>query len=122
MKHDYEERKRKRIENAKKQADKNEKLSGELFDKAKQMASMIPFGQPIMVGHHSESSDRNYRSKIHNTFGKAFEAEDKAKYYQEKAETIESNDAISSDDPDAIKKLKEKLARHFAGKVVTVRT
>lgn len=110
MKHDYEERKRKRIENAKKQADKNEKLSGELFDKAKQLSSVIPFGQPILVGHHSENSDRNYRNKIHNTFGKAFEAEDKAKYYQDKAETIESNDAISSDDPDAIKKLKEKLA------------
>lgn len=109
MKHNYEEKKRNRIEHAKKQAEKNEKLSGELFDKAKQMASIIPFGQPIMVGHHSEQSDRNYRNKIHNTFGKAFKAEDKAKYYQEKAETIESNDAIFSDDPDAIKKLKEKL-------------
>lgn len=110
MKHNFHERKQNRIDHAKKQAKKNEELSDSLFTKASQMASIIPMGQPILVGHHSEKSDRNYRKKIHNTFGKAIEAEDKAKYYQDKAETIESNDAISSDDPDALARLKEKLA------------
>lgn len=110
MKHNFHERKANRIDYAKKQAKKNEELSDSLFEKASKMASIIPMGQPILVGHHSEKSDRNYRNRIHNTFGKAFDAEDKAKYYQDKAETIESNDAISSDDPEALAKLKDKLA------------
>jgi Domain of unknown function (DUF3560) len=30
------------------------------------MASVIPFGQPILVGHYSEKSDRRHRSRIHS--------------------------------------------------------
>ncbi len=109
MKHNFEERRQNRIDYAKKQAAKNEKLSDQLYNEASKMASAIPFGQPILVGHHSEKRDRNYRDKIHNKFGKAFEASDKAKYYERKAETIESNDAIFSDDPDALDKLRGQL-------------
>lgn len=80
-----------------------------LHDKAHNMAQCIPFGQPILVGHHSESRDRNFRNKIHNTFGKAFAANDKAKHYEQKANSVGTG-GISSDDPDAIAKLKEKVA------------
>lgn len=110
MKHDFEQRKQNRIDHAKKQAVKNEKKSDDLYQQAKKMASAIPFGQPILVGHHSEKADRRYRDKIHNTYGKAFEASDKAKYYEGKAESIESNQAISSDDPQALEKLKKELS------------
>ncbi len=110
MKHNFEERKQNRIDHANEQAAKNEQKSDALFNQAKQMASFIPFGQPILVGHHSEKRDRNFRKKIHNTFGQSFEAADKAKYYENKAETIENNNAIFSDDPQAIEKLKEKIA------------
>ena len=109
MKHNFEERRQSRIDNARKQAAKNEKLSDDLYNQAKKMSSVIPFGQPILVGHHSEKRDRNYREKIHNKFGKAFEASDKAEYYKRKAETIESNDAIFSDDPEALEKLRTYL-------------
>lgn len=110
MKHNFEKRRQNRIDHAKAQAAKNEQKGDDLYNQAKQMASAIPFGQPILVGHHSEKRDRNYRSKIHNTFGKAFEAMDKAKHYEQKAETIADNDAIFSDDPQALQKLKQKLA------------
>ncbi len=109
MKNDYEQRRQKRIENAKSRAEKNIREAEELYDKAKGMASVIPFGQPILVGHHSEKRDRNYRDKIHNTFGRSFEKSEKAEYYKDKAETIENNDAISSDDPQALQKLRDKL-------------
>lgn len=109
MKHNFEERRQSRIDNARKQAAKNEQLSDQLYNEASKMASVIPFGQPILVGHHSEKRDRNYRDKIHNKFGKAFEASDKAEYYRRKAEAIESNGAIFSDDPDALDKLKSQL-------------
>lgn len=47
MKNNFEERKERRIENAKQMAIKNQKLSEQLHAKAKQMSSVIPFGQPI---------------------------------------------------------------------------
>jgi hypothetical protein len=73
------------------------------------MASPIPFGQPILVGHHSEKRDRNHRAKIHSKFSKSVELQDKAKHYEGKAESAESNDAISSDDPEALAKLQRKI-------------
>ncbi|HMR84768.1 MAG TPA: DUF3560 domain-containing protein, partial [Niabella sp.] len=110
MKHNFDERKQNRINYAKEQAEKNQQKGDTLYNQAKEMASFIPFGQPILVGHHSEKRDRNYRNKIHNTYGKAFEAMDKAQHYEQKAETIADNNAIFSDDSEALDKLKQKLA------------
>lgn len=73
-----------RMEN---RAEKAETLGNRLHETAHQMASAIPFGQPILVGHHSEHRDRNYRDRIHNTFGKAFNELDKAKHYEGRAAT-----------------------------------
>ena len=109
MRHNFEERRQRRFEYAEFQAIKNEQKAEHLYVLAKKMASVIPFGQPILVGHHSEKSDRNYRNKVHTTFGRSFEAGEKSKYYEEKAQTIENNHAIFSDDPQAIEKLKQKL-------------
>ena len=46
-----------------------------LHTDARDMASIIPFGQPILVGHHSEKRDRNYRGRIHKKFERSFEAQ-----------------------------------------------
>lgn len=77
-------------------------------DRARRMAESIPFGQPILIGHHSEKRDRNFRNRIHDTYGKAFALQDKAAYYDGKAASVGTG-GISSDDPDAIAKLKEQL-------------
>ncbi|MCY1494476.1 hypothetical protein D9M68_283480 [compost metagenome] len=79
-----------------------------VYAKARQMASVIPFGQPILVGHHSESRDRNYRARIHSTYGKSFALQDKAAHYERKAASVGTG-GISSDDPDAIAKLQEQV-------------
>ena len=109
MKHDFHQRKQSRIENAEKQAAKNTAASTALFLRSNEMASAIPMGQPILIGHHSEWRDRRYRDKIWNTMGKSVEAQKKAGYYADKAEAIKNNDAIFSDDPDALEKLDAKL-------------
>ncbi|WP_293307356.1 DUF3560 domain-containing protein, partial [Pedobacter sp. UBA5917] len=111
MKHDFNERRENRINLARTLGKKNEKESDQLYNSASDMASVIPMGQPILVGHHSEKRDRKYREKIHDTMGKSVEKQKRAAYYAEKAETIASNDAIFSDDPEALTKLKEKLSR-----------
>jgi Domain of unknown function (DUF3560) len=109
MKHDFEERRQKRIATAKIRAIKNEQEAETLYNSAKELASIMPMGQPILIGHHSERRDRNYRDIIHNKFGKSFEKSEKAVYYKNKAESIEQNDVIFSDDPNALEKLNEKL-------------
>ncbi len=109
MKHDFQQRREKRISNAQNRAIKNRAEAESLYSKAREMASFIPFGQPILVGHHSEKRDRNYRNKIHNTFGKSFEKMDKAAYYESKADSIENDTSIYSDDPKAIDRLSEQL-------------
>lgn len=67
------------------------------------MASAIPFGQPV----HGPR-DRSYRDKIGKQMGKAVEASRKAAYWQRKTEAVGLG-GISSDDPDAVKKLTAKL-------------
>lgn len=104
-----EDKQERKIERYEELAEKHQKESQQRYQTASKMASAIPFGQPILVGHHSEKSDRAYRKRIDNNYGKAFEHADTAQHYQDKLEGIQSNTAISSDDPDAISKLEQKL-------------
>lgn len=109
MKHDFEERRQRRIDNARYRATKNQSESVRLFKRSDEMASAIPMGQPILIGHHSERRDLRYREKIGDTMRKSIEHQKKAGYYEDKAESIENNNAISSDDPQALQKLNDKL-------------
>ena len=83
--------------------------SASTYKRARSMGESIPFGQPILVGHHSETRDRNFRDRIHNTYGKAFALQDKAAHYEQKAASVGTG-GISSDDPEAIEKLRAELA------------
>lgn len=111
MKSNYHEKRESRIDSFRRLASSNEALSVSLWKKSDQIASVIPFGQPILVGHHSEKGDRNYRNKIHNTMGQSVEASKKADYYAERAAAAESNTAISSDNPQALELLTDKLQK-----------
>ena len=105
---EYEEKQEARRKRYKKKAEQLKEEAERLHDQAHKMAEVIPFGQPILVGHHSEKRDRRYRERIHNTFGKSFEYLDKSEYNEQKAAAVGTG-GISSDDPDALVKLKEKL-------------
>ena len=105
----YEARQEARRERYEERATKAQGNRNMIYKRARTMAEVIPFGQPILAGHHSEGRDRNYRNKIHNTFGKAFALQNKAAHYARKAASIGSG-GISSDDPDAINKLRAELA------------
>ena len=101
---DYEQKKRDRIDRLRARADKARAESQALFQQSTDMASAIPFGQPI----HG-AADRRYRDKINKKMDQSIAASDKAGYYERRAQAAESNTAISSDDPEAIAKLTEKL-------------
>ena len=105
---DYELKQEARRERYERKAEQLRTEAGRLHNQAHDMASIIPLGQPILVGHHSEHRDRRYRERIHDTFSEAFSTMDKADYYEQKAASVGAG-GISSDDPDAIRKLREKL-------------
>ena len=97
----YEEKVEARKEYYEKKAAAARAESRARWDGSSKMASRIPFGQPILVGHHSERADRAYRDRIFKTGEKAYEAGKKADYYEEKAEAT-GRGGISADDPDAM--------------------
>ncbi len=81
--------------------------AGRVLASAKSRADSIPLGQPILVGHHSEGRDRNFRAKIHSDMGKAYALEDKAGRLLDQARAV--GRTIMSDDPEALTKLQAKL-------------
>lgn len=77
--------------------------------RANEMLSVIPLGQPILVGHHSERGHRRLLDKADKLYRRAFvECDSKAAHYESKAAGI-GRAGISSDDPDALFKLLSKL-------------
>jgi hypothetical protein len=106
----YQERKKARIDRYNEKAAGAASRSGALIKQSTDMISAIPGGQPILIGHHSENRDRNYRNRADNKMRQGIQESDKAAYYAAKAEAAENNNAISSDDPEAITKLEAKLA------------
>lgn len=106
----YAEKKQNRIERYRELSNKYKILSEKAHNQAHVMASVIPFGQPILIGHHSEKRDRAYRERIMRRFENCFKLQEKAEYYARKAQSAECNNAISSDASDAIEQIKEKIA------------
>ena len=90
--------------------DRATQRSQALYEQQKKMSEIIPFGQPILVGHHSEKRDRAYRKRMIAKMDKAMMEQKKAEFYERKVKAAERNRDIRSDDPLAITKLKEKLA------------
>lgn len=107
---DFEERREAKRERLEERAEKHAKEAARRFDTAHQIGSMIPFGQPILVGHHSEKRHRRDIDRIDTNMRKGIEAERYSNHLAARAESLGSGRAISSDDPEALDKLRAKLA------------
>ena len=106
---DYKERQQMKKERYEELADKARRKSKEQSDRHNKIAGNIPFGQPILVDHYSSNRHRNDIKKMQQAIKKSIEEDKKADYYDNKASNIENNNAISSDDPEAILRLETKL-------------
>lgn len=109
MKSNYHQKREARIERARERAAKAESESAARHEKARKIGDMIPFGQPILVCHHSEKRHRSDLNKIDTNMRKSIELFEKANYWRQRAAAAEDNANISSDDPDAIAKLQDKI-------------
>lgn len=97
-----------RLENAAERANANATAAFKRADMSEE-ATGIPFGQPILVGHHSEKRHRKTIDRAWAAMGKGVEESKKAAYYASAAEAV-GTAGVSSDDPDGIEKLTEKAA------------
>lgn len=106
----YAERRAARIERLRTGAERAGAASDAAFEAARRIGSQIPFGQPILVGHHSERRARRDAERIDRNMAKSVALGREAGALARRAEAAESSEAISSDDPEAVAKLKAKLA------------
>ena len=106
----YEEKIQARVERLEERAEKARNESNESFKRSHELTENIPFGQPILVGHHSERRHRKTLEKSWNAMGKSVALDKKADELERRAESVASSQVISADDPEAIEKLKAQLA------------
>lgn len=107
---EHDERQTARKERAQASAAKAAAKSDQFYKQSHDRASLIPFGQPILVGHHSEPRARRDAERIFNDMGKSVAESEKAQYYSDKAASVGSA-GIASDDSEAVTKLKKKLEK-----------
>jgi hypothetical protein len=107
---DYEARKAARIERLRARAERVKVASKASFERAGALADAIPLGQPVLVGHHSEKRARRDQDRIHAGMANGVALAKEASTLSRRADAAEENQAISSDDPNAIERLREKLA------------
>lgn len=107
----FEARRQAKIERYRELAANAKKRSEFRFTRAETVSSFIPFGQPILVGHHSEGRHRRDLDRIHNNMHKGFEEREKAQYWAGRAAAVANNTAIFKQDPEAVIKLNEKLEK-----------
>ena len=106
----YEQKQEEKRERYAELAEKARRESEQRHKQVNQICDMIPLGQPILVGHHSEKRHRADINRIDTGMRKAIDASEKAEYYENKAKSVGTG-GISSDDPEALDKLREKLAK-----------
>ena len=87
-----QERAQRKAEKLNGYASNAEKRSNEAYKKAdmSESATGIPFGQPILVGHHSERRHRKTIERAWNAMDKSIEESKKAEEYQRRAEYWEA--------------------------------
>lgn len=103
---DYEERRQARIDRYHERAERHGRASMEASQRAHEAVAGIPLGQPNIRGALTPAINRS-RTATERSIREAEAAE----YAAEKAEAAERNTAVSSDDPQALDKLREKMAK-----------
>lgn len=105
----YEERleaKRERLED---RAAAARGRSSSAFGQERGILGRIPMGQPILVGHHSERRHRRDLARARKLMETGLEQAELAESLERRAQRV-GKGAVSSDDPAAVVKLRNKLA------------
>lgn len=115
----YEQKKAARIDRMRGAADKREAEASAAHASVRRIADNIPLGQPILVGHHSERKARRDIASMDAGMRKSVEATKEAEVLRRRADGAEASNAVSSDDPEAVEKLRAKLVEAERQQVAT---
>ena len=107
----YRERRERRAARREEWAEKRDEKAKGRFGAADQLAKRFDFGQPILVGHHSEKGARRDQEKIHGNMRQGVEDQKVASRHREAADTIRGqlDRSVYSDDHDAIARLQSRI-------------
>lgn len=110
------ERLERKVERRQEWAEKAEARSDQHYKTGHRMLDAIPMGQPILIGHHSEKRDRNYRNRAFGHMGKFVEQRDLAQHHESKAAGLQAqiDTSIYSDDSDALEALEARIKEREA--------
>lgn len=88
------------------------------WKQAHDLGDMIPLGQPILVGHHSEGKHRRHIDKINRAGQRGLEEHRKAEHHADKADGLATQleRSVFSDDDDAIEQLEARIAEREAAR------
>ncbi len=106
----FEEKKAARVQRMQGRSAKLRAEAEAVYAKARAIGDHIPMGQPILVGHHSERRHRRDLKRIDGAYSKAAKLSREAETLAPRARSAERNKTISSDDPNALEKLRAKIA------------
>lgn len=104
----YERKQEARRQRLLERAKRREAESSRRMAAFKRESDGIPMGQPILVGHYSEGRHRRAIDRMDRNLKRAHDAGVEARDLRTRAAAVGSG-GISSDDPDAIVKLRAKL-------------
>jgi len=110
--YDNRERAKNKVNRLSGYANNAERRSEDYYKKAdlSESATGIPFGQPILLGHHSERAHRKVIERAHIAFDKSMEEQEKAKKYKSRAEYWEKmTNKIDLSMPESLGYFKHKL-------------
>lgn len=107
----YEQKKAARVERLRSRSEKVRAEAEGTFARERAISGVIPLGQPILIGHHSEKRHRRDLERIRLLATKGVALSKQADELARRADAAEESTAISSDDPEALPKLRNKLAR-----------
>jgi hypothetical protein len=108
----YRERREAKVERLESWASKRDGRSKAAFEGVERISGMIPMGQPILLGHHSQGRAERDQRRIHDGMRAGVENAAKAEQFRSRAASIEAaaDRAVYSDDPDAAEKLAVRIA------------
>lgn len=102
----YELKQQARKERLERAAQRMREKSDADCNRAVDMLRVIPMGQPILIGHHSEKGHRALLKRSDNAMRRSIHEHKMAERLQERADGV-GHGGISSDDPQAAAKLTE---------------
>lgn len=99
-----------KLEKRQEWAEGRERKAAAAFSGAREAVAGIPFGQPILVGHHSEKRHRRALERSDARMRAGIESSNMAEHHRSAAAGLERQleGSIFSDDPDAIEALEAK--------------